>query len=295
MATILNVEQGGPEWAQSRLGIPTTSRFSDIITPKTRQLSKSSVKYRNELLAEWLIGKPLEENDFTSRHMERGTELEPEARDFYSFQEGVEVQTVGLVLLDDLTAAASPDGLVGEDRGLEIKCRTAKNHIALLLDEEAEIADATQIQGGLWICERETWDVLAYHPDLPHRLTRVGRDESYIQDLKSAVSAFTEDLERAKEVIRERFGVEGATESSLRKIIALVDNLDPVEADPSELTVQEMVELADDLRTARKANVITAGHEHLVNQLAVEGRWARARAAWDDVRREMDQLTAAVS
>jgi hypothetical protein len=74
----LDLKQGTHEWLQARVGIPTASRFDDLITPKTRKPSSSATRYRNEILAEWILGHPIEWG--TSQWMERGTELESEAR-----------------------------------------------------------------------------------------------------------------------------------------------------------------------------------------------------------------------
>lgn len=194
---ILTMDQGTPEWLAARLGIATASRFKDILTEKTRKYSKASVGYRNELLAEWITGYPTDwgSTDFA----ERGKELEPEARSFYELQTDAEVRTVGFVIRDDGMVGGSPDGLIGTDGGLEIKCYGAKHHVGVMLGDD--IATIGQVQGNLWICEREWWDVLAYNPAMPHRLERVYRDEAYIRDLAAAVDVFITDMLEAREKI----------------------------------------------------------------------------------------------
>jgi hypothetical protein len=129
--------------------------------------------------------------------MERGTELEDEARSWYEFDRGVSVDCVGFCLTDDRTIGASPDGLIGTDRGVEIKCLSAPNHIGHLLGEPAQDYKA-QIQGGLFVCEFDKWDRLAYNPALPKSLTECGRDEEFIAALSSIMDGFLEKLERAK-------------------------------------------------------------------------------------------------
>lgn len=194
---ILTCEQGSVEWLAARLGIPTASCFDKILTPATRKPSKSAKDYRDELIAEWILGQPLDWG--TTDFAERGKEMEPEARAFYELQTDTEVRRIGFILRDDGLVGGSPDGLVGEDGGLEIKCYGAKHHVACLLGEE--LATMTQVQGNLWISEREWWDVLAYNPAMPHRLDRVYRDEAYIADLAAAVDAFVSDLAAAREKI----------------------------------------------------------------------------------------------
>ena len=194
---ILTCTQGTPAWMAARLGRATCSRFSDIMTAKTRQPSQSARPYMHELLAEWILGQPLDwgTTDWTNR----GTDLEKEARAFYELQTDTEVRQVGFLLRDDGLVGGSPDGLVGDAGGLEIKCYGAKHHVACLLGEE--VATMTQVQGNLWISDREWWDVLAYNPAMPHLLTRVHRDEAYIADLSDAVDAFVSDLLAARERI----------------------------------------------------------------------------------------------
>ena len=212
---ILDVEQGTPQWLQARLGIPTASRFKDILTPKTRKYSKASSGYRNELVAEWILGAPLYEQ--STVWQDHGNIMEPEARRFYEFQTDRQTREVGFVLNDARTIGASPDALVDPDGGVEIKCRGPKAHVGILLDG-GDTADMTQVQGNIWICEREWWDVLAYHKGLPHHLERVHRDEEYIADLAAALDQFNDELEEAKEKIRTH-GVEGTTEDSLAALL----------------------------------------------------------------------------
>jgi hypothetical protein len=199
------MEQGTPEWLLVRLGIPTASRFDSIITPAKREYSKASAGYRHELLAEWILGEPLDQA--SSGFMERGKELEPDAVRAYEFLHDVDVDRVGFVTNDAGTVGCSPDGLVLDDGGLEIKCFGPAHHVACLLG--SEIAKMTQVQGGLWICERDWWDTFGFHPSMPHVLTRVGRDEAFIADLEAGVGRFLEELEMAKDELRTRGIVPG--------------------------------------------------------------------------------------
>lgn len=109
---ICNHEQGSPEWFEARLGIPSASMFSKIVTTKG-VWSTQADSYINQLVAERLTGE--REEIYQSHHMIRGTELEPEARDMYCLVKDVEVQEVGFCLHDTLKAGCSPDGLIGED------------------------------------------------------------------------------------------------------------------------------------------------------------------------------------
>lgn len=203
---ILRCEQGTREWERARLGIPTASRFEKIMTPKARNASKQAEGLRNELLAEWVTGYPFE--SFQSAWAERGQIIEPEARKRYAFEREMEVEEVGCVLRDDGMAGASPDGLVGEDGGLELKCPAAKTHVGYLLDPDSLVDSYTmQVQGGLLISGREWWDIMSYCPTFPPVIRRVERDEPYLSDLSGYLEAFIEDLLATRERLIE-MGIE---------------------------------------------------------------------------------------
>lgn len=185
---IVDCQQGSPEWLISRLGIPTASEFDKILTP-TGKLSTSADGYMYRLLGEWISGKPAEQ--YISKWMERGTEVEAQARDFYSFKTDADVQQVGFIYKDESKlAGCSPDGIVSTSIGLEIKSPLASTHVRYLLKGEVPTEYQAQIQGSLWITGFEFWDFLSYHPDMPSVIIRVGRDEKYIQSLEIAVSNF---------------------------------------------------------------------------------------------------------
>ena len=199
----LDVEQGSDEWIQARLGIPTASQFHRIITPKTLKLSQSADGYAYELLAEEILGHPIDEAE--SMFMSRGSQMERDAVKFYEFTQGVQTERAGFILRDDRLVGCSPDRLVGADGGLEIKCYSAANHVAAMLNAEAEKAKC-QIQGGLWITGREWWDRLSYNPEMQSVITRSYRDEKFITVLADAVNQFVEFLAVCgKKLIRDGF------------------------------------------------------------------------------------------
>jgi hypothetical protein len=200
----LDVVQGSPEWEAARLGIPTASRFSDIMTPKTRKYSTGSARYMRELVFEKIAGWPA--TDASSGFMERGTALEDRARAWYEFEYEAEVRPGGFWLREDRQAGASPDALVGDDGLLEIKCLSAVNHIGCLLGEFP--ADMTQVQGQLWLTGRTWCDVVAWNPDLPPSVVRVWRDEEYIEALAECVDRFLTELGEAMNRIDE-YGPDG--------------------------------------------------------------------------------------
>lgn len=193
MIEIINCVQGSPEWAQARLGIPTASEFSSILT-KGRGGAESRTRqtYLYKLAGERVTGEVME--SFTSPHMERGKLMEEEARSAYSFVTGLDCQTVGFLRRG--RAGASPDALIGEDGLLEIKTKLPHLLIEALLKGEFPPEHKAQCQGQLRIAERDWIDLAIYWPGLPIVITRAHRDEAFIAELSVAVTQFNEELDR---------------------------------------------------------------------------------------------------
>ena len=188
---ILDHEQGTEAWHLARLGKPSASGFSKLIT-STGKPSASAQGYISQLISERIMGAPQE--TFQNEHMARGTALEPEARETYEFITGNTVDEVGFILGDTEEYGCSPDGLIGEDGGLEIKCPAPHTHVSYLRSPDRMPNKYwQQVQGCLWVTGRSWWDFFSYHPDMPHLLVRVERDEAYIEMLAGEViSAVTE-------------------------------------------------------------------------------------------------------
>lgn len=147
--------QGSELWLWRRLGIPTASEFSRIITPAKGELSKGIDAYIAELIAEQVC--PDYTGGFTSRPMWAGTQIESEARGWYSFTTGAKVRAVGFVTDDHERWGASPDGLA-DDVGLELKGPTPKVHVGYMLDPASLEAEyRTQCHGCMVVRERRRW------------------------------------------------------------------------------------------------------------------------------------------
>lgn len=188
---IIDVQQGSVEWLEARLGKPTASQFHCLITPATHKPSTQSRTYRNRLLAERLIGAPLDMD--RNAFMERGTDLEPAGRKWYAYTHDADVQEVGFVTSDDGRYGCSPDGLVGDNGGLEIKCPMPAEHIANIFGMTTDYH--CQVQGALLVTGREWWDLLSYHPTIKPACVRIYRDEEFLSKLGGILNAFCDDLE----------------------------------------------------------------------------------------------------
>lgn len=191
-------EQYSDEWWQARLGIPTASCFKDIVTSQGKKASAFD-RYTHTLVAERLMGHPPE--SFETPWMQRGTELEPQARQFYSFARDVDVEQVGLCLTDNGKAGASPDGLTPES-GLEIKCPAPHTHVEYLTRGKIPATYVPQVQGQMWVCERDRWDFLSFHPEMPPLLVTVERDDKFIATLSRLVDEMHERIEQALDAIK---------------------------------------------------------------------------------------------
>jgi len=196
---IHDVEQNSPEWLDLRLAIPTASEFSKIIT-STGKASTQSADYMNTLLAEWMAGEPLESWE-GNMWTERGHELEESARTFYEMKKNVDVDQVGFVTND--FAGCSPDGLVGDDGGIEIKCPKPGIHVKYLMADKIPSTYVPQVQGALWITERDWFDFISYHPVLEPMIIRVNRDGKYISLLSAAIQNFTDKMSEKKHQLKE--------------------------------------------------------------------------------------------
>ncbi len=192
---IIDCEQGSEEWFAARIGIPSASNFNRICT-SIGKWSTQADSYINELASELITGQK-SSSGFTSDAMQRGIDLEPEARSNFEFMHDFEVYEIGFCINKSIGAGCSPDGLIDDDAGLEIKCPMAHNHLAYLRGGVLPTKYIQQVQGSLLVTERDVWHFYSYHPDFREQLmVTVERDEKFIGLLKG-------HLERATELIGE--------------------------------------------------------------------------------------------
>lgn len=188
MITIFDsVEQGTPEWHACRLGIPTASKFATVMA---KGEGKTRREYLLRLAGERLTGEASE--SYTNLHMERGKEMEAEARDMYEFMQDIDCRRVGFIRSGD--QGCSPDSLVGDKGGCEIKTKLPHLQLDVLLRDRLPPEHVAQCQGFLWVAEREWVDFVSYWPKLPLFVKRVYRDEVYIANLAAEVEAFNAEL-----------------------------------------------------------------------------------------------------
>lgn len=195
-----DVDQNSEQWRTIRAGIPTASCFKDILA---KGQGKVRDAYMRRLAAEVITGEPME--SFTSAAMARGHQLETEARNLYAFMQDVEPIQVGFIR--NGRKGCSPDALINTDGMLEIKTQRGDLLIETILADKFPSCHVAQVQGQLWITEREYCDLFVYWPGLPPFIKRAVRNEKFISDLSHAVRMFNEELDELVERIRAYGGV----------------------------------------------------------------------------------------
>ena len=179
-----NIEQGSEEWLQIRIGKFTASEFHTLMgnsqTKKTILLKKA---------AERITGVKSDGDSFSSLHTDRGKELEQSARMAYEFDSGVDVEEIGFVELSE-TVGCSPDGVIGGEGGVEIKCKDNHTHLYAVMNNYIEPAHRTQCQFNMMVTEAKWWDYVLYNPnfDNPLHIIRIERDEEYISKIQTALN-----------------------------------------------------------------------------------------------------------
>lgn len=195
-----DVEQGTETWRKLRCGLATASMFSAILAKGEGKTRRS---YMCRLASEIITGEPAE--TYKSADMERGNQMEAEARDFYAFSTDVELRRVGFIT--NGPKGCSPDSLIGSNKMLEIKTQRGDLLIETLLKNEFPSEHRAQCQGNLWVAEREEIDIAIFWPKMPMFVKTATRDDVYIRTLSDAVDKFNDELQETVARIR-RFGME---------------------------------------------------------------------------------------
>lgn len=193
---IVNIEQGTPEWHELRKLKLTASNAQAIAAQ-----GKGLETYCLEVVAAYLSKATPE--SYTNEHMQRGNELEASARFVYEAEQSLEVKEVGFVLMNEYVGC-SPDGLVGDDGLIEIKCKNDKNHLEQIIDGEMGIETSYiwQMQMQMLICKRNWCDFVCYNPNFEKSLLiyRVKKDEAKQEKLKSGIE---KGILRIKEILEQ--------------------------------------------------------------------------------------------
>lgn len=194
----LDIEQGSDAWRQIRLGRVTASRVADVVAKTKTGWGASRANYAAQLIAERLTG--VVASTFTNAAMTWGTDMEPDARATYEFLTGVEVEQVGFIPHPTIAmSGASPDGLVGADGVVEIKCPQTATHIDTLLGAGIDRKYLIQMQWQL-ACSGRVWcDFVSFDPRMPVEtrlfVQHVKRDDAWIAELERDVREFLIEID----------------------------------------------------------------------------------------------------
>lgn len=200
----MDCEQHSPEWREFRRGHLTASRIAVLKPLKNGSESELCRKYKLELLSEVLTGRMAEH--YVSLAMDWGTEQEKNARTEYELAKDVMVDRIGFVLHPTLPrCGASPDGLIGDDGLVEIKCPITANHIDYLMGEVVPEKYAPQMYWQMACTGRQYCDFASFDPRMDEKfqlfIARLERDEKKIAEWEELATAFISDLNRMAEVL----------------------------------------------------------------------------------------------
>lgn len=193
--------QRSPEWFAKRLGKFTGSQFASLMAGESTETYQG---YLREKAWERLTGKAVQM--FTNDAMQHGIDTEPQARSYYEFVTDSLVEEVDFIIHRELDfIGVSPDGLIGADGMLEIKCPQPRTHVEYLAAKKMPAKYRWQVQGQLWVAGRDWCDFVSFHPDCEHQLiVRVEKNEKDHAALAERAMAANEAVNAIIEKIKEQ-------------------------------------------------------------------------------------------
>ncbi len=195
---IIDCVQGSDAWHEAHIGVPSASLFNRIVTPKTAKMSTQADDVIAGLIAGQIFG--YEKDDWLSASMRDGLNTEAEAIAWYEIDSGHAVTTVGFCMDDAGQFGCSPDGLVGEDGGLELKCPEGKQYVKYLLEEGVPWQYRPQVHGSLIVTGRAWWDFMVYVPGVPPIVRRVVPDD-YTEAVRDVLTKFHQKYRVMREMV----------------------------------------------------------------------------------------------
>lgn len=211
-------EQGTDAWKAERLGKVTASRVADVIARTKSGYGASRANYMAQLIAERLTGVP--GDSYTNAAMQWGIDTEADARAAYEFYTGETVAAVGFIPHPEIgLSGASPDGLVGTDGLVEIKCPLTATHIDTLLDAAVPGKYVTQMLWQMACTGRQWCDFVSFDPRMPEEMRlfvkRVQRDDKRLAEIVAEIRLFLDELADKTTALRERYAVAVAKDRAL--------------------------------------------------------------------------------
>ena len=198
------MDQGTDDWFAARLGKVTASRIADVVAKTKTGVSASRGNYMAQLIVERMTGKPTE--SYSNTAMQWGTSTEPLARAAYEMTTDLMVDEVGFVEHESLSmCGASPDGLVGDNGLIEIKCPNTATHIETLINGTIDNRYMLQMQWQMACTDREWCDFVSFDPRMPEalqlKIIRVNMNEMLIAELENQVEQFLNEVQEKVEFL----------------------------------------------------------------------------------------------
>ena len=201
---LISSEQGSPEWFQAKLGVISASNIKNVLAKKG---SETRSGYISELVAQIATGEMPELN---ARALEWGKGQEENARSAYEFATETTVNQVGFIYGKDRRVGCSPDGIIGEIKGVEIKCPyTSKVHVDFIAMEKIKPEYLQQVQFSMWVTGFEEWDFCSYDPRFKKQLLKIHtikRDVEMMERFDNEVPAFIEEMDAILKKLNINFG-----------------------------------------------------------------------------------------
>lgn len=205
------MKQHSHEWFQARAGKVTASRVVDVMNFLKKGGEGADRKnYKAQLIAETLTGEPSLDG-YVTPFMDWGNDNEDFARTAYELQTANSVDQVGFIEHPTIARfGASPDGLIGEEGGLELKCPKTETHLRWLLADEVPEEHRAQMYAGMSCGMRAWWDFASFDPRLPEPLQlfvkRLPRDHERIEEVENYVLAILSEVDHTIALLKEKVG-----------------------------------------------------------------------------------------
>lgn len=224
----VDLVQGSDEWHAARCGSLGASVLHEVVARTKSGYSASRANRMATLVIERLTGQP--QDTYQNAAMLHGIETEPEARSLYEFMTDADVETIGLVQHPNIEGThASPDGLIGADGLIEIKCPQPAQHLATLLGEKLADKYIVQMQWQMACADRQWCDFVSYSSVFPEAMQlfvqRVRRDDRRIEELSGEVIAFLIEVDDKLAALKARYGGEAPEKSRVHRQLEASANI----------------------------------------------------------------------
>lgn len=202
---VVEAQQGSAAWFNLKLGVISASNASKVVAKKD---SETRATYMAELAAQVCTG---DQEELNSKYLDWGNQYEAAARSSYEFSSGETITQIPFVYKDEsYREGCSPDGIVNNKKGVEIKCPyNAVHYIKFLTEDKIKSEYQWQCQYTLRVMGADSWDFCQYHPNMkvsPLKVITIGRDEEKQKAFDDLVPAFIEDMDKMLAKIGVKFG-----------------------------------------------------------------------------------------